>query len=259
MKGWILNIIIIGVLYSQVGRVASLLEIPVADFHESSIPSYYFGNDFSMALNTNDNHFFDMDYIHFNVYFLEKFGAGINFFTTREIGIDFIYKFFSAPNVPSIALGVRNFTYARYISSAGGKPPDGGFKDENYTGKKRRNPEIFSIFIVSSYSIRDYNFHLGIGRGEFVGYGPHSKYLNTDVFADTYHELAFGLFAGFEYKYSERFNYIVEIDGRDLTLGFKGKYGMVNYFFEITKLELWIWRAKSLYPRIAFGWMIRIK
>lgn len=259
MKKFIISVIMCAGLYAQLGRVGTLLEIPVADFRSSYMPSVEVTNNFSLAFNTNDDHFFDMDYMHVNVYFLDKFSAGLNFFTTREIGIDFIYRFFSLPKFPSVALGMRNITYARFINPAGGKPPEGGFTDENYTGKKRRNPENFSFFIVSSYNIKNYEIHLGIGRGEFVGYGPHSKYLNTDIFTETSHDLALGLFMGFEYKYSDMLNPVFEIDGRDLTLGIKGHYILIDYFFEITKIELWIWRAKNLYPRIACGIGARVK
>jgi len=261
MRKIIIGIIFFGEIYAQLGRVGTLLEIPVANFLSTSIPQVYISNNFSMAFNSNDNHSFDMDYLRFNIYFLDKFGAGLNFFTTREIGIDFIYNFFSppSPEYPFISFGVRNITYERFITSVGSEAPEGGFADENYTGKKRRNPEVLSFFVVSSYNIYKYGIHFGIGRGEFVGYGPHSKYLNTDIFTETSHDLALGIFMGLEYKYSPRFNFIFEIDGRDITIGMKGNYMLVSYFLEITKLELWIWNAKNLYPRFGAGFEIRVK
>lgn len=260
MRGIIISLIMCVGLYAQLGRTGSLLEIPTADFPEAYIPQIHVTNSFSLALNSNDDHFFDMDYLHMNVYFFDKFAAGFNFFTTREIGMDFIYRFFSSPGFPSIAFGIRNITYTKFISPAGGNPPEGGFADENYTGKKRRNPENFSFFIVSSYNIaKKYGIHLGLGRGEFVGYGPHSKYLNTDIFTDISNDLAIGLFMGFEFKYSNPLNFILEIDGRDLNLGLKGHYMLIDYFFEIAKLELLIWGAKDLYPRIGAGIGIRLR
>ncbi len=250
--------VIVCIIFAQLGRVGSLLEIPVANFRSSYIPLIEVSSNISFALNSNDKHPVDMDYTHINVYLWRNLGIGFNYFTRNEVGFDVIYRIVTGSYIPNIAVGFRNITYKRYISPAGGDPPDGGFTDENYTGKKYRIPELLSFFVVISRQMQNYTFHLGLGRGEFIGYGPRSKYLNFDIFSKSAHELILGFFFGVEYVFNLRnfflsdVKYALEIDGRDLNMGFKGKWRNFEFALEFAKLEHVILKSK-LFPRIGFS------
>jgi len=147
-------------------------------------------------------------------------------------------------------MGLRNITYKKYINPAGGEPPEGGFKDENY---EHRNPEILSLYLVSTKKLGErFIINAGIGRGEFIGYGPRSQYLNLDIFSKDYHDYTFGIFGGLKFLITNYLSAILEADGRDFNFGIRFERDMFQFTIQTNKLEHIFWGSKTypLSPRL---------
>lgn len=228
-------------LLSQAIPSTTLFESPTAKFPVENI--YWEGGmTFSTALKSYEEsiepHPSDFDIFGYASFF-KRYIVGLKIYTLNEISADFAYLIMDEiGNYPALAVGMRNISYKRYINPAGGEPPEGGFRDENYRGKFRRNPEIFSLYLVATKTFRNrFEISLGLGRGEFVGYGPRSKYLNIDHYLNSYHDLSFGFFGGAKINILSYLSLVGEIDGRDLNIGLKFHGSGFDLALAFTKLE----------------------
>lgn len=239
--GIFINLGVITLLFSQAINSSTIFESPTAKLPVESI-YWEAGITSSIALKNYDKsiepHPSDFDLFGY-VSFFKKYMIGLKIYTLSEISADFSYLIMEEfANYPALAVGIRNISYKRYINPAGSEPPEGGFRDENYRGKFRRNPEIFSLYLVATKTIGErLEMSLGLGRGEFIGYGPRSKYLNIDYYMDSYHDLSLGLFGGAKINILPYLSFITEIDGRDLNMGLKVQTGGFSFALAFTKLE----------------------
>jgi TolA-binding protein len=162
--------------------------------------------------------------------------AGLNWFNGNDFGLDLAYRFYEKENI-ALAFGIDNITFSKYISTLG---RDTTFIDETYTP---RPPEAWSFYVVGNNKFNKYfELSAGIGRGRFVGYGPHSNMPNTDVFSEDKHEnFAFGLFLGTKISPKEWIDFILEADGRDINLGVQGEKGIFKGTFSLIKIESLLW------------------
>ena len=248
---WVLNLL----LFSQIITSSTLFESPTARFPSERL-YWEAGLTSSFALKTYkeiEKHPSDLDLFGYASFF-QKYLFALKIYTLKEIAIDLSYLVFpERERIPGFALGIRNLSYKRYINPAGGEPPEGGFRDENYMGKFRRNPEVLSFYIVTTKAISDkFEINLGLGRGEFVGYGPRSKYLNTDYYLNSYNELALGLFGGIKINILPYLSFISEIDGRDLNIGLRIIRQVFSLSFAFTKLEGYIFVKEKERPFYRF-------
>lgn len=240
-------------LFSQIISTNTLLETPTAYFPKS-LTFWEGGFTTSLALRNLEKEFephpFDFD-LFIQGSFAGKYLVGLKLYTLREIGLDFSYQIINEiGNIPAIAIGLRNITYKKYINPAGGEPPEGGFKDENY---EHRNPEILSFYMVATKKLAErFVINAGIGRGEFIGYGPRSKYLNFDYFSDNYHDFTFGIFGGLKFLITDYLSTVLEADGRDFNLGIRFERKFLQFTLATNKLEHILWGGKEylLSPRL---------
>ncbi|MBI4723384.1 MAG: hypothetical protein HY769_10405, partial [Candidatus Stahlbacteria bacterium] len=93
----------------------------------------------------------------------------------------------------------------------------------------------------------------GIGRGEFVGYGPRSHYFNTDLFSDSHNNDALGLFWGGEVLLIAPVTGVLEFDGRNFNVGAKIRTPFFQVGVSATKLEHRLGGLEWLYPRFSMG------
>ncbi len=242
-------------IFVQIITSNTFFESPSAKFPSENI-YWEAGLTTSFALKTYkeiEKHPSDLDLFGYASFF-QKYLFALKIYTLREIAADFSYSIFpEKEKFPALAIGIRNLSYKRYINPAGGEPPEGGFRDENYAGKFRRNPEVLSLYAVTTKAISDkFEINLGIGRGEFVGYGPRSKYLNIDYYLNSYNELAFGLFGGIKINILPYLSFISEIDGRDLNIGLKILKEAFSLSLAFTKLEGFMFVKEEEHPFYRF-------
>ncbi len=245
--------LILKILLSQLISSNTLIETPTAYFPKL-LNFWEGGFTTSFALRNLEEKFephpYDFD-LFIQGIFNSKYSATLKIYTLREIGLDLSYQIIDEiRNIPAIAMGIRNITYKKYINPAGGEPPEGGFKDENY---EHRNPEILSLYLVSTKKIGErFIINAGIGRGEFIGYGPRSKYLNLDIFSKDFHDYTFGIFGGIKFLITNYLSAILEADGRDFNFGIKFEKDIFQFTIQTNKLEHIFWGSKTypLSPRL---------
>jgi len=251
--------LILKILLSQLISSNTLIETPTAYFPK--FPSFVEGGfTTSFALRSLEEEFephpYDFD-IFVQGIFNGKYSAILKIYTLRDLGLDFSYQIIDEiGNIPAIAMGIRNITYKKYINPAGGEPPEGGFKDENYD---HRNPEILSLYLVSTKKFgKRFIINAGIGRGEFIGYGPRSKYLNLDIFSKDFHDWTFGIFGGIKFFLTNYLSIILEADGRDFNFGIKFERDIFQFTLQTNKLEHIFWGTNEypLSPRLTASFSI---
>jgi hypothetical protein len=183
---------------------------------------------------------------------LNKLEFALNMYTYKDYALDIAYQIRpETQRWPAIAVGVRDLTYESHISSVGGgyykNLPNVWAYDRNYYSQQGGDPyENMSFYgVLSKVIFSNFRVHWGIGRGRFVGYGPNSSYMNTDIFwgefGPKHPYTAVGWFGALEYFQSDWFSAILEQDGRDLNFGIKYRYEFVTLNVAITKIESWFW------------------
>lgn len=163
--------------------------------------------------------------------------------------------------VPALGLGVQEVTYRKWISSVGAGE-NVGFPDEvDYRRKGGRPSERFSAYLVATKGFNAYgSYTLGIGRGRFVGYGPHSHWFNTDNFvrenyqdpSDPISDLALGLFMGAQWEPAPDLFLMFEFDGRDANAGVRYQHKYFDVSLAGTHLDQ-MGGGSRLNPRMALG------
>ncbi len=165
---------------------------------------------------------------------------GLNWFAGSDFAFDFAYQFYKAKNT-SLAFGIDNIAFSKYISPLGS---DTTFLDETYVP---RPPEAWSFYLVGNRRFgRRFEFTAGLGRGKFVGYGPHSSQPNTDLFFTDKHEnFAIGLFTATKFTVNKWLNLILEADGRDINMGIESEVGIFTGEISVLKLENILWERSD--------------
>jgi hypothetical protein len=134
---------------------------------------------------------------------------------------------------PSLALGIYELSFNKFISPVGS---DETYSDEYF---EERPPEILSFYGVVTKNINSkLEFTMGIGRGKFVGYGPRSYVLNTDVLFNRKHEnWALGLFMGVRMRLEKPLSFILEVDGRDANFALEYESPSLKGTLYLVKIE----------------------
>lgn len=170
-----------------------------------------------------------------------KLDFALTAYTFADYALDVRYQAVAGgPGRPGLALGVYDIGLSSYISPVGHDTahvwPD--WKYNEYLPRYDRLPERFSAFVVTSIPVTKFaRLHLGLGRGRFVGYDIHSRYLNIDYFFDEYHKWAFGLFGGVEVFVTPQVALVAEASGRDMNTGVKVNYLAFTGKVAWTKME----------------------
>jgi|GEM_PF-2142726 tetratricopeptide (TPR) repeat protein len=240
----------------QILRPSSLLELPTASLPGD--PVYWqIGTSTSFSLASKyDPHATDFD-LNGMVAFNGKWFVGVNIFTLSEISFDVgtIILNESQGSPLSLSFGLRNVSWKKYISSVGGEPEEGGgFSDDN--SYILRSPELLSFYgVITRHINSSLILHIGLGRGEFIGYGPRSKYLNTDKFLKTPHEyFTFGLFGALEFHLTPSLHLAFEADGRDLNAGIFIDVEKFKFVLEVQKIEHFLFSGyPNFQPRFNLG------
>jgi outer membrane protein OmpA-like peptidoglycan-associated protein len=185
----------------------------------------------------------------------ERFGAALKWYNRNDFVLDFSYQILTGDgSTTSLAVGISEIALNKYISTAGA---DLTFNDEEYT---LRAPEAWSFYgVIGKKLNRLIEINAGLGRGKFVGYGPFSKYANTDLFSSEKHEVwAFGLFGGVKFIFSKNLAFITEADGRDFNIGLEYQNERIKGTLAFGKLEVLSDSENDFSPRIGLDFSCRI-
>ncbi len=159
-------------------------------------------------------------------------------------------------SIPSIAVGIENISYSKYISSLGSL----GFSDDTVTlGRTGVRPaDFFSVYGVISKTLNQYlSFHIGLGTGRFVGYEPAVKFFNTGfLHPDVGVEWGdIGLFFGMEVRPYPFLSIIFEMDGRDYNSAVKLAFEHLDWYVGFSKMEQFFYpqNQRPGSPRLNIG------
>lgn len=241
--------------FADFNRTSGLINIPKANI----LPHLGFrvGLDGSLAFTpTLSNTDFDNNF-HSSLGLWNKVEAYLDIYTINNFttAIGFCHKFYDAKKI-KFAWGIHQLSYALSVSEVG-HGDSIGWDDEFYNGGDYKKPfEFCSGFLVSTY-IPNKNFDItfSIGRGEYVGYGPRSKWLNSNFYHDQGGDWAVGLFFGFDLKLVKDLSFMLDVDGRNLNLGFSYHRAPIEIGIASTKLEHPIWGenlSSRLYASISY-------
>jgi outer membrane protein OmpA-like peptidoglycan-associated protein len=156
-------------------------------------------------------------------------------YTFADYVLDVKYQIVGgAPDRFGLAVGMYDIGLSSYVSPIGHGTAN-AWPDWTYMD---RTTERFSPFAVTSIPVTRFaRLHLGLGRGRFVGYASHSKYFNSDIFFDDYHQWAVALFGGVEVYVTPQVALVAEAGSRDFNTGVKVNYGAFTATVAWTKME----------------------
>ncbi len=199
---------------------------------------------------------------------LDRFEFSFTMYTLTAYGLGVTWQVMpERDRYPAIAVGVQDVNWQRHVCSVGGgwdsegNPKSWAMEVEYYHKKIGLLPtENFSFFSVLSKKVhRFFLVHFGLGRGRFVGYGPHSGLFNTDLFSKRKHDWAIGAFGGMEFPVSYWLKIQTEYDGRDFNFGIEGYYDIYHFYLSLVKIESIFWGGKTCAPRLAMGFAVQPK
>jgi hypothetical protein len=215
-------------LNSQTLHYDSYIDIPSADFTEG----FFINLDGNFPLKSASAVKFDPN---FGIeYTYRELNASLKWYNGMDFAFDVSCRLLQEETMrPSIALGIYEISYDKFISPAGS---DKTYEDEEY---EDRPPEIVSLYGVVTKNINNkFQVTMGVGRGKFVGYGPRSFVPNTDVLFDANHEnWALGLFMGMKLTLKRPLSFILEMDGRDANFALEYKSQLLKGTFYLMKME----------------------
>ncbi len=241
--------------FAEFNRTTSLIDIPTAYILSENV--WRFGMNGSVALSvagSKDTHPGDMDFT--LAVGLPRAELALTSLTSRDYSLDVSYQMLGeTERAPALALGIQNVALEKYICEVGRGDDVEWDDDAKYP---QRCSEQFSFFLVASKKLEPYGtFHVGIGRGRFVGYGPRSRLFNSDMLSDSTHNDAVGIIWGFETEVFRGLGPMFDFDGRDFNIGLKYRRDYYQVAIAAAKLEHRIGTEGdaliSLIPRLAIG------
>jgi len=183
----------------------------------------------------------------------------LHMYTYKDYAMQFqIALMKETKNNPALAFGIKNITYERYIDEGGGgSTVNSGLADYAYAN---RSSDMFSAYLAGTKDFGAFGkYTIGIGRGEFIGYGR-GRYLSSvalftteDLSENIANEFMFGIFAGAELPITKNISIKADVDGRDVNAGMQFKIGDLSINGAITHLELFTASDPNLRPRVELG------
>lgn len=159
------------------------------------------------------------------------------------------YQLLGNNSKTALAVGINDVGIKSHVGALG-NGVKGVFPDERYVNEPDENLSLFAVTSVPVGSV--VRLHVGLGRGEYVGYAR-GRYPNTDIlFGSTRHQWAFGLFGGAEARIGSHGSVAADVDGRDVNAGVKVNLGHATVDLALTKIEGFTEKkAGDEFPRIS--------
>lgn len=238
-------------------RTNEVISVPTAEVLDGGSLCASFYNSVAMK--------FSEDRVGYDYNFSLSYGilgfmdASLHMYTYKDYAAQIQVKLLSQSfNRPAVSFGIKNITYERYIDEGGGGDGvNSGLSDYAYLN---RSSDVLSAYVVATEDLGKLGkYTLGIGRGEFVGYGR-GRYLSTVAFMDAAdlsgsaaNEFMFSLFGGAEIPLAYGISIKGDVDGRDVNAGVQYRANNLTFNAAVTHLELFTASDINLRPRIEIG------
>ena len=179
-------------------------------------------------------------------------------YTLKDYVLDVRYQVVGGePERFGLAVGVYDIGFNNYVSPIGHGLDDAwpDWKYDEYLPRYDRLPERFSAFVVTSIPVAKFaRINIGLGRGRFVGYDRRSRYFNSDIFFNEYHQWAIAVFGGLEFYVLPNVALVAEAGSRDINAGVKADFGPISATVALKKVEGVLFsKEDARFGRIAFG------
>ncbi|MBA7612133.1 Peptidoglycan-associated lipoprotein [subsurface metagenome] len=238
---FILSVVVLFALpvFADFNRTSGLIDIPTPRI----LPhlGYRIGFDASIAIDAEHSANDVEENIHAALGLGNRFEGYLDIYTFGDFtaAVGFCHKFYDRENF-ALGWGIHNISYAMDVSEVGHGDSVGWDDDLAYSTKPdyKKPFELGSAFLVSTYSpTKILDLTIGLGRGRYVGYGPHSKYFNSNFYHEQGGDWAVGLLLGLELKPTKNLSFLVDLDGRDANVGLKFRYLPIEFGIALVKAE----------------------
>ena len=254
-------------LVTYLAGTSGFINIPTADMYDMN-GTWGVGFAYSYTMFSDDPDLTDdtePDPADYNIFLRYGFAgrgeAAVSMYTPSAFALSISYVIMKPQKGPVLFMGIDNITYAKHISSLGTGDTVGFLEEIGYTtASGGRPPEMLSAYVGLQQTFGEmFNIVIGIGRGRFVGYGERSRYFNTDLFVlgddyitEEHSSWALGLFLGTSLRFPFGLEFMVEMDGRDASIGMRYNNKYVTPTLALSKIEQFGDR-RPFSPRIAVG------
>ncbi|HIE05512.1 MAG TPA: hypothetical protein EYP58_01795 [bacterium (Candidatus Stahlbacteria)] len=226
-------------LLADFNRTSGLIDIPVADILPHM--GYRLGFDGSIALDSEHSADDFDENIHAALGFGDAFEGYIDIYTFSNFtaAFGFCHKFYDREDL-KLAWGIHQLSYALDVSEVGHGDSVGWDDDLDYSTKPdyAKPFELGSGYLVTTYEPVEYlDLTIGFGRGRYVGYGPNSRWFNSNFYRDQGGDWAVGLILGFAFKPVRNFALLFDLDGRDTNVGIRFRYLPIELGLALVKAE----------------------
>jgi len=247
---FIITVIFTSPATADFNRTSGLIDIPTSKI----LPhfGYRIGIDGSVAVDPEQSVDDFDENLHAAIGLGNKFEGYLDIYTIGNFttAIGFCHRFYDQAKF-KFAWGVHCLSYSLDISEVGHGDSTGWDDDLAYETKPAyvKPFELSSCFMVSTYSPNELvDLTIGIGRGMYVGYGPFSKYCNSDFYHEHGCDWAVGVFFGFELKATDNLSFMSDFDGRDINVGLKFMLSLIELSVALNKVEQF---GRDFSPRIS--------
>ncbi|MGD9678849.1 MAG: OmpA family protein [Vulcanibacillus sp.] len=253
----VLSIIAATALFGANAKSTDIIGVPSSDILGNGELNLSFYNSISMKP-TEDKVGFDYN-LSLSYGILDFMDIAIHMYTYKDYALQIQTALLKEKkHSPAITFGIKNITYQRYIDEGGGgSTVNSGLADYAYAN---RSSDILSAYLAMTKDFGGFGkYTLGIGRGEFIGYGR-GRYLSsvaffdaTDLTGSIANEFMFGFFFGGELPVTKNFSLKADVDGRDVNAGMQFNWRELAVNAAITHLELFTATDPNLRPRVEVG------
>lgn len=254
---FILIVLIPILVFALNAKPSEIITVPTAEILNSGLANVSLYNSFAVKF-LEDRVGYDYN-LAFSYGLFDMMDVTLHMYTYKDYALQFqVLLLKESSRTPSISVGMKNITYNRFIDEGGGgSTVNSGLTDYSY---QNRSSDVFSAYVVATENLGKFGkYTVGIGRGEFIGYGR-GRYLSTvPLFTDTYlsgsiaNEFMFGFFGGIEFPVYKGLSIKADVDGRDVNAGMNYKYGDFSFNAAMTHLELFTAGDPNLRPRLEIG------
>ena len=226
-------------LFADFNRNTGVIDIPTAEMLGHL--NYRVGFDLSYAIDAEHSMDDRDENFHASMGFGNNFEGYLDVYTISNFttAFGFCHRFYQS-DAFALAWGIHHLSYAMDVSEVGHGDSIGWDDDLSYSTKEdyEKPFELGSAFLVSTIAPNEYiSLTAGLGRGKYVGYGPHSKYFNSNFYHEKGGSWAVGLLLGMEYKPTKNISFMLDLDGRDANVGMKFFYSPVEFCIALAKVE----------------------
>ena len=243
MRSYVIAVLVCftSVAVADFNRTTGLIDIPVAEVLPHGTIRGGVSISFSEESPTSEENFT------LSVGLLDRAEVSVGILSREATEVNLLWKILEEGSVrPAVGVGIWNIAHEEHVS-------DGGFGSNAYAdelgyGADRPKERLSGFCVLSKHVVPNVRFHMGVGRGRFVGWGDRSERLRLGDRPDS----AVGLFLGLDARIIPQIQLMGELDGRDINVGLRYSREWLDVNLAVAKLEHLMFDSEHS-PRYVMG------